>query len=185
MATVEYQPGRAGRVCTVVFTSTYEEVEAVSRELRQNGREGWLAALCYQLHTMGCPVPVYDGFRTTVEDRDAPAALDAAVIAGALLRLFMQDDSEAALLIRVFEHAVDPVRSFRIEQHGFSRTYTLVITAETPYASGGLLVEPTNDASDYFKRKIAEAEQESGVEADEPQPPHEEAPRRLKVRRRK
>lgn len=183
MATVEYRPGLAGRVCTVMFTSTYEEVEAVGRELRQNGREGWLSALCYQLHTMGCPVPVYDGFRTTIEDRDAPAALDAAVIAGALLRLFMQADGESAL--RVFEQAVDPVRSFRIEQHGFSRTYVLVITGEIPYANGGLLVEPDNDTSDYFKRKIAEAERESGVEADEPQPPHEEAPRRLKVRRRK
>jgi hypothetical protein len=169
----EEEPGFA---CRESFTATYAEVAVTSQELRGAGRTEWVASLAERLREIGCPSQVSSGFVTSMQAAGQYLALEAAVMTAALLIRFVGSGERGRIM--KFNRALHEVRSFQIEQNRRDQTYTLHVTGELPYATGGFVGGPPPIA--HCGEYVVTAPTKAPVQTPKP---HEEAPRRLRVRR--
>lgn len=156
--------------CKESFTATYAEVATTSQMLRTPGRTEWVSSLAQRLDEMGCPPQISRGFQESMEQAGQYLVLDAAVYIAALIVRFVGSGERGRIL--KYARALDNVRSFQITQDTVNQTYTLHITGELPYATGGPV-----------QRRVTEGQGVRVEVVEQPKPPHVEAPRRLRVRR--
>lgn len=166
-----------------VFVASFADVLSTGQALRSAGRAEWVSSLAQRLQDMGCPQQVSDGFRESMVRAGQYLVLEAAVAIAALIVLFNESGERERLMS--FNRAIENVTSFTIEQDNARQTYALHITGELPFATGGVVGRPENNVSLNNAWEVNRSA--LGLEEIPPEPPkpHVEAPRRLRVRKRK